>query len=149
MALAFRRFGLPHTCLQISRVALCLPRKVTKHGWKFGLDRRTRVRYRRGMTPLPTRFFTVDTANPDWEEMRRRLTFDQHATLKREAAVRLLSEYVTLLDKLRLLAWDPKSTRRELQELVTDRAEGKTVADIQAMKQRRQDHGIERHPSAG
>ena len=96
--------------------------------------------------PHPTRFYGL--AGADLEQLQHTLTFDKVASLDHEAAVDLLSRYLTLRNALIRLAWDPKSTRQQLRDLVTDPPPERAKADVEAAKHRHDEHGAWRGSSS-
>lgn len=103
--------------------------------------------YHRGMTQEgdPTHF--TDRQGRGWELVVRELAFDQQATLSRQAAQELLHEHIEFRNSVRTVAYDSRSTREQLRELLMTDRERQLRRDGQALAQRREAH--RRHPAQG
>lgn len=89
----------------------------------------------------------ADRQGRGWELVVRELAFDPQATLSRQTAQELLHEHIEFRDSVRKLAYDSRSTREQLRELLMNDRERQLRRDGQALAQRREAH--RRHPARG
>lgn len=86
----------------------------------------------------PTHF--ADRQGRGWDLVVRELAFDQQATLSRHTAQELLHEHIEFRNAVRKVAYDPRSTREQLRELLMTDRERQLRRDAQALAQRRGAH---------